>query len=301
MLTHQQKIIRQGGIGGSDAAQILGKSRWGTAYNVYKSKIAESIEEEEYYGQYEAGNDLEPLVVKKYMKATGNEVICGDATIVHPKHDFILANIDGFIPKLNRVFEAKAPIFYDDKWGDAGSSDIPLDYFYQVMHYCNVMNADGADIAVIFRFTWDFIIFKYEHNKKRGQQLLDVERKFWEDHVEKRIPPAITNINDAKEEFSNTADSETMADQLIISKVKSYDSITAKQKSLKDAKDVIKTDILKYMRESTRLTDSEGKLLLTYNNETKSKLDSNKLKIDHPDIYKKYNNKSESRVIRTKH
>ena len=47
MLTKEQKLLRRTGIGGSDAAAILGLSPWATPLDIYNEKVsAEEIAEE---------------------------------------------------------------------------------------------------------------------------------------------------------------------------------------------------------------------------------------------------------------
>lgn len=87
---------RRYGIGGSDAAAILGISPWRTARDLYYDKlgIAEVSENEDNWVQLEMGNLLEPLVAQIFEKKTGLKVFKRKAMFQHPKYPWMLADLD---------------------------------------------------------------------------------------------------------------------------------------------------------------------------------------------------------------
>ena len=87
---------RRYGIGGSDAAAILGISPWRTARDLYYDKlgIAEVSENEDNWVQLEMGNLLEPLVAQIFEKKTGLKVFKRKAMFQHAKYPWMLADLD---------------------------------------------------------------------------------------------------------------------------------------------------------------------------------------------------------------
>src|SRR3954465_6664627 len=101
---------------------ILGLSNYKTPYQLYleKSGLLESTQEETQLQYW--GNQLEVVIRKEFRKRNKVRVTTPKETFVHPFHQFMRGNIDGFIPKLNAVFEAKCSMqFMASEWGEHGS------------------------------------------------------------------------------------------------------------------------------------------------------------------------------------
>ena len=92
--------LRATGIGGSDAAAILGLSGYGSPYTVAMEKVAgikESRTDEE-QERLDWGKALEPLIIAAFERKTGMRVGPGAAWARHHNAPFLFANVDGLIP-----------------------------------------------------------------------------------------------------------------------------------------------------------------------------------------------------------
>ena len=123
--------LRATGIGGSDAAAILGLSGYGTPYSVAMEKVA-GIKEgrsEEEQERLDWGKALEPLIISAFIRKTGMPVDSGAAWVRHPNYSFIFANVDGLIPSGaesrmrlvdHRIDESDHVVMLDENGGDIG-------------------------------------------------------------------------------------------------------------------------------------------------------------------------------------
>lgn len=158
--------LRATGIGGSDAAAILGLSGYGSPYTVAMEKTlglkeARSDEEQE---RLDWGKALEPLIITAFAHKTGMRVQPGAAWVRHPEAPFIFANVDGLIaagddvehwgyaaerwtpivpPELRDlgpgIFEGKCA-GADDGWGSTHDPRVPTSYWAQAQHYMAVLD-----------------------------------------------------------------------------------------------------------------------------------------------------------------
>jgi predicted phage-related endonuclease len=165
-LTKAQLEERRTGIGGSDAAVILGLNPYQTAYGLYLDKIGEAppdnedfLKESRYWGSV-----LEEPVAQRYAEETGGQ----DRRI---------------------GFEAKTAA-RSDGWGDAGSAEIPPYIMLQCQHYLAVTGYDIWDLAVLIG-NRDWRWYRINPIQKIIDQLIDAEQEFW-DRVEHRAAPEPT-------------------------------------------------------------------------------------------------------------
>src|SRR5689334_10096938 len=94
-MTHAPQIdleARRLGIGGSDAAAIIGKSPFKTALQLYREKIGEA-QEPPATPAILRGKYLEDVAVTIYCDMTGKKVR-RQAQRTHPEYPFIIGNID---------------------------------------------------------------------------------------------------------------------------------------------------------------------------------------------------------------
>jgi len=84
-------------IGGSDAAGVLGMSRWDTPLSVWCEKTGQFIKPEVESEAAELGRELEDYVAKRFSRKTGKTVIRASDTFFHADHNFLGANVDRLI------------------------------------------------------------------------------------------------------------------------------------------------------------------------------------------------------------
>lgn len=178
---------RQLGIGGSDAAKVLGISRWGGPLSVYMEKNGLYTPEEPGEAAY-WGTVLEDVVAREFEKQSGLKVRRENKIFRHPEYPWMLANVDRRIVGANKGLECKTTSnFMGDEWKD---DELPDAYYVQIQHYIAVMGWESCYVAVLIggqRFIWKECV----RNDSLILTIVEKEREFWEDHFLKNIPPAI--------------------------------------------------------------------------------------------------------------
>ena len=185
------------GVGGSDAAAVLGISPWATPYDVYLQKLGQAPPP--------AGNEpmlwgtlLEPVIRDEYARRTGRAVETLPM-LRHPTLEFMIAHLDGQIRRTDaadakRILEIKTART-SHGWGEPGTDEIPLQYLLQVHHYLVVSGAQIADLAVLIGGQ-DFRLYEVHADADIARELVAAEYAFWH-QVACREPPAPSNTQDA--------------------------------------------------------------------------------------------------------
>ncbi len=195
---HKERLT---GIGGSEAAKILGVSPWGGAVDVYMEKVglidpAEKPETEQQYW----GKKLEPLVRARYEEEVNTEVLWDDSLIRHPEHDFMIAHIDGSVHTDEDTFglEVKTTDVRNRLlWGDAWTDEVPNWYNVQCQHYMAVTGYHKFHVAVLFGGN-DFAIYNIKRHNGVIEHLIQKEGAFW-NQVGTRKPPPVDGSKGAKQ------------------------------------------------------------------------------------------------------
>jgi len=323
MLTTQQLIERQSGIGGSDAAGILGISPWSTPYSVWKSKV-EPIAEVALpsNGPLYWGSALEDVVRMEFAKRNRVVVSKPDETLFrHPDRPWMIANVDGIImemPTVSAQWNSLKPTkwgleiktaneFAAKAWGGKEENDnddddtVPDYYLVQGMHYCAVMGWDKVSFAVLIGGN---AYKEYTINADQSiiDDLIEAERGFWHDFVLPKIPPPMTaeecNIAMSRAKPGSFA----VADRAVVEACRrlhhdrSWIREIEKQASSSEA--VIKN----FLEEREQLMTEDGRLLASWaNNNDGLSFDEKQFAKDHPELYASFlKTKPGARVLRIK-
>lgn len=198
MIDRQEWLeARRKGIGGTDAAAILGLSRYRTAIDVYEDKAGISGERPA-TAAMEWGRRLEDALAVAYTETTGRRVRRVGMRRAHHVKDYpMLGSIDretylGAPGEPGRIVELKKKRSSDDLGGedDPPERRVPADWYVQVQHYMEVADRDVADVAVLVGGI-DFRVIEIPRDRQYGADLREEEGAFWRDYVLKgEYPPA---------------------------------------------------------------------------------------------------------------
>lgn len=264
MITEEQKEARKLGVGGSDISIILGISSYKTPLQLYLEKkgLLESsfVETPQQYW----GNQLEVVIRKEFRKRNKVQVTTPKTTFIHPFHDFMRGNLDGFIPKWNAVFEAKnSNQFMAQNWGEDGSDVIPMEYLVQIAFYCAILNSPCAYLAVLIG-GHDYREFKYTRDMALEESLVAAAKRFWE-CVQEGIEPPAMNHSDLKLLYPrHDPNSIIKITPAIAQELTSLVGVRSQLKELDAIEAKYKFAIMQHMKESECLTDDTGKILATW-------------------------------------
>lgn len=296
MLTVEQRIERMSGIGGSDLAAICGLSKWSNAVDIFHSKL-ELQPDIENSPLIEWGNRLEPVLREKASEILGVEITTPKDLFRSQNHDFMVANLDGWIENDRIVCEFKVA----DKWiakqfGEEGSDYIPDQYLFQLAHYAVVMNAAKCYLFVLIGGN-DFRQYTYERNPELEEHVIRIEKNFWENHVMKRIPPEPRTYDEASTLWPHSNEDSVVSEDAVYIHQKLLD-VRSKLKELEDIEDKHKAELCKIIGSSSRLITMDQQTLATWKTQHTKRIDTNKLRSEYPEVARAVSKTTTSRVLR---
>ena len=195
---------RRRGIGGSDAAAILGISPFATARDLYydKLKIVPFDDSESNWVAKKMGHLLEDLVAEIFHVKTGYRIYQIKKMFYHPVHTFMLADIDYFVELpggRTAILEIKTTNYNakDHWWSEDGQEIVPLNYEAQGRHYMAVMNIDEVFYCCLYGNNEDEVIIRHiDRDRDYEAELIALEQDFWENHILTGTPPPYTEDGD---------------------------------------------------------------------------------------------------------
>ena len=288
---------RQAGIGGSDASCIAGLNPWKSAIQLYIDKKEENPQEQKSL-RMELGNRLEGLVAELFTEATGLKVRNVNGILKNDKYPFAIANIDRAIVGEKAFLECKTTNSYALKEWEEG---VPAHYEIQCLHYMAITGATHCYIAALIGNS-DFIWHKIERDQETIDYLMQIEKDFWENNIEKDVVP-MPDGSDAYSEYlkkkydkSNGQVIELHLLENGVDKLNRYDEIVTDIKALESEKKLIEQEIQLYMEEFEVAKIGDRKV--TWKSSSRNTIDSKKLKAEMPDIAQQYMKTSTSRTFR---
>lgn len=258
---------RRKGLGGTDAAAILGLSRWRTAVDVYEDKLGISPEQP-VTAPMRWGLALEDAIADAYTEETGYRTRRVGMRKAHHVKDFpMLGSIDRMTylrAGEPRVVELKTARSSD---GFAGVEEwpslpperrIPADYYVQVQHYLEVTRLSFADVAVLFGGS-DFRVIEIPRDEDFGADLRAELGAFWRDYVlTETYPPAgADDLANLSRRWSST-DDETVATAELSNLVDRYLERSEALEGIEKQRDEYKAKIMEAMGAGGRLLASSA-------------------------------------------
>lgn len=190
---------RKKGIGGSEAAAVLGISPWVSPLALYLRKTGQ-MPEQESSERMQWGLDLEDAVAKYYERETGRKLYSPQPYTIFQsqKYPFMQCTID----KLIEQFDDRGPGVVQIKTAGPGmisewQEEVPLYYQVQIQHEMAVMGYKWGSFAVFFG-DYKGLIVDVERNERFVQILIEKEGEFWQ-RIQDENPPPIDDSESSKE------------------------------------------------------------------------------------------------------
>lgn len=312
---------RRKGIGGSDAASIIGVSPFATARDLYYDKlnIVSFDDEEDNWVQKEIGHLLEDLVAKIFSKKTGYPIYQVKKMFYHPHYPYMLADVDYFVrlpDGKTAILEIKTTNYNaTGNWWLDGKESVPVNYELQGRHYMAVTNIDKVYYCCLYGNTEDEIIIRsIDRDYGYEELIITLEGDFWKNNVLAKVPPPYYEDGDLVLESikRHTGELDINAPTValnadITSNVTRYLELQEEKKKVKSEENKIESElkrlrgcILDVMGNSCNAacTIGENNYKIEYNPIFKPTIDKDnlfRLKEQYPEIYKQFVTVSESR------
>ena len=180
--------LRRDGIGGSDAAAVLGVSPWSSAMSVYADKIGitEQDPNEEVSEQARWGKILEPHLVEEFRRRTGR-VVQRDGRLIRSRaRPWQLTTLDA----RQRSSDHEGPGLVEAKTTRFEWERIPDEHWAQLQHQFAVTGFSWGSFVVLDLMRRETTWLDVVPDRKYIAELVDYERGFWQDLIEGVPPPA---------------------------------------------------------------------------------------------------------------
>lgn len=268
MLTEAQKAERRQGIGGSDAAAVLGLSPWTTPVQVWLDKTGRSTPKPE-TPQMKYGSYFEDYVADLYVEETGREVRRYNKMI---HKGCLLGNLDRLVvPEGGKIASHMGEIRTDTLLecktaGREWNGEVPIQYLAQVNHYLGLDESlRHADVAVLFRTSLKFEIFRVERDDEVIKAMQERLTAWWDKYVVGDEMPPPANEEDCRLLWARSNPGKTVAaTDEIADKLLRYANAKATEKAAKEIAEAVKGDICAFMGDGEVLVGADGKPLLTW-------------------------------------
>jgi len=273
-LTKEQLIERKRGLGGSDAAAVLGLNPYRTPLDVYLEKRDE-VEPADLSDviPVQFGIHNEDFVGLLYERHTGAKLVKPRAIRRHKRYPWMLGNFDRLIKGTRQGLEIKtASSRQAHKWGQPGTDQVPEEYLMQCLHYIEVSGYGGWDLAVLIDNA-DFRIYHVERDAELSEMLIEAERDFWQRVLDGNPPDPIT-LADAGKLYRIEKGETVTADDGLVRQVNDLRELKTWLKEAKQKADDLELEIKKAMGNAVILADQYGAQLATWKSQTSRRLDS---------------------------
>ena len=298
-ISHEEWLeLRKKSIGGSDSAACVGMNQWSSEITLYAEKKGLSKPKITSEAMRE-GTDLEAYVAERFCEQEGKKVRNDFMMYADDECDFITANIDRRVVGENAGLECKLMGSFNGYNLEDG--EIPSHYFCQVQHYMMVMGFDYMYLAILVLQRGLYVI-KIPRDDEFIKQLREAEIRFWRTNVERDIVPEPDGSDAAlgtlKELYPVPVKNSEIAIPGLDHLIKDYKAYSELESEYKDKKAKVQAQIC------ARLGDNEVGVGLDYGcswkQQSKTSIDTKRLKAEMPAVYAKYSKTSDYRVFRTR-
>jgi putative phage-type endonuclease len=299
---------RTRGIGGSDIGAICGVSPFTSARQIYLNKTGqfqdalkpgEAAQERMHFGHL-----LEPIVAEEYARRTGAKLVSINATLQHKDFEWALANVDRLIVddegKPIGVLECKTTSEYNnDAWE---SGDLLTSYIYQLNWYLWILGLEKGAFACLVGGNKFYHYDVFRNDELLKYTIIPAAKSFWYDNVLALKEPEMQSTDT---EFINSIYSSVVKNSEIVLDDDISNDLAA---TIFDCKAKIK-ELTKTMEEAqNRLKDRIKDKEIAYTKDytikwsprAQTRIDTEKLKTQFPEIYEKVLKRIEFRAMYVK-
>lgn len=298
-LSHEEWLqLRKQGIGGSDAGAVCGLDPYSSPMKVFADKTSDGTEEINNEA-VRIGNDLEQYVAGRFMEASGLKVRRSNYMYRNKDYPFMIADVDRLVIGEDAGLECKTASAYSaDKSAD---EKIPLHYMIQCYHYMAVTGKRTWYIACVV-LGREFTYRKLAWDDTLIQQLIEVEKEFWEGHIVPGIMPDPDGSDDCdhilNRYFRDTKKSGMVELVGFDGKLERRAEILDEIERLQAEQKQIDQEIKMYMKENERAANDHYRI--SWSSVATTRLDTKQLKEEKPEIYADYTKTTSSRRFTVK-
>lgn len=290
-------------IGGSEAAAVVGMSPYESPYMIFVRKrgreLGWKVPPNDAGERARFGSLLEPIIRQEFVREArtmGKRYVVVEYPwlLRHPDYPFMMANIDGLIYDVETgtwgILEIKtadkllAKEWYPDR--------IPHHYIIQVFHYMAVLGPAVQWAVVAVLIGGNDLQFRFlPRNDSYIETIVELERRFWEQHILTLTPPEAMGLDKEREMLKemfppNPALPPLKLTPELARKVRQLEKARALQLRVKKRVEQLENQIRAALQEHTRGEFAEENLVVEVQEQSRSDIDRERLKDD--GLYAKY-------------
>lgn len=259
---------RKLGIGGSEAAAIMGLSPWSTPATIWLDKTGRAAPQEETEAM-RLGTELEDFVARRYAQETGRTVQRFNR-MVH--RGCLLGNFDRLVVRdgekvASHMGEVRTNLLLECKTSSREWDDgVPLYYQTQVQHYMGLVPClEAADVACLFLGRKHFEIYRVDRDQAVIDHMQAYLRAWWDRHVVRGEMPQPTNEEDCRLLWDrSTPGAKITVTAEIRKKLDAFRAAKDDENEAKEYAETLKGEIMTFMADKEVIVDPAGKPLLTW-------------------------------------
>lgn len=280
--------MRNKGIGGSEAAVIVGLSKWKSPFELWAEKTGQAEPEDLSDNEYIYwGTVLEQAVADRFCELTGKKVR-RQGMLQDEEYPYMLANVDRMVVGENAGLECKTANGFKAKEWDG--DNIPDAYYCQCQWYMMVTGADKWYIACLIggnHFVWKEI----PRNDADIEALRMAAVDFWANVETKTMPELDGSENCGKalaEKYSNVQkDAAAVLPSAAADWLAKLEELDVTEAEIKKQQEECKNQLKNMIGEAE--IGMVGDRKITWKLQAgKTTIDSKRLKAEMPEVYTKY-------------
>lgn len=279
--------IRKQYLTGTDAGAVCGMNPYKSAMQVYHDKVSPEVELKDNESM-RLGRDLEDYVAARFMEATGKKVRRSNAMYVSDQYPFMMANVDRLLVGERAGLECKtASPYSSDLWKDG---KIPEWYYLQCQHYIKTLEADGWYLAVLI-FGKGFQYTYIQRDEELLNDLVTIEKEFWEDHVQAGVMPSPDGSKGADELIQKYFHSTVGVTTRIVGldeQIARRNELAGLVKKMQTEQKAIEQELKMYLGKEQAQVGISDKFRVTWTEFEIQRIDTERLKKEQPEIYRDY-------------
>ncbi len=290
--------LRKTGIGGSDAGTVCGLNPYSSPMKLFCDKTSEDLQELDNEAVRQ-GHDLEEYVARRFTEATGLKVRRSNYMYRSVEYPFMIADVDRLVIGEDAGLECKTASAYNaDKWKDG---DIPLHYVMQCCHYMAVTGKRTWYIAAVI-LGQEFVYHKLVWNDELITRLIAVEKEFWENHVVARVMPAPDGSKTCDKVLNRYFGAVRKGSAISLNgfdeKLSRRAEIMEEISRLQNEQSCIEQEVKLYMQDNEFA--ASDKYRVSWSSVETTRLDTQRMKQEKPELYRDYAKVSVSRRFQVK-
>lgn len=284
--------VRQGGIGSSEIATIVGLNPWETPYQLWRRKMGLDPAKEETFAM-KAGHYLEDAVSLFWQDETGQQVIKaskGDWIIRDNDRPYLQVSPDRtyWIGGETKNQQNKGILECKTTQKEIDEDDVPKHWFCQLQYQLGVGGYREGSLAWLsagrtfgykeFDFVEDFYGW-----------LVEEADKFWTDHILGKKEPQLTNVRDVLLKFNRHTDGKDIeVDEETFKVYEDLKEVRAELDPLVKRKEELEDRLKMAFMDAEGITYG-GDLLATYKAPKPSrKFDAKAFQAENPELAERY-------------